>query len=130
MRSVTSPARNGDGFSTRGKVSGGPKRTCTLTGRILQPARARSEPVIAIGTTGAPLWSARRPTPRFGFASDPVLMRVPSGKITTASPRSSSARAVFIDSSSDSPRRIGNAPMQLRNQPSIGFLNSSCLATK
>ena len=59
-----------------------------------------------------------------------VRMRVPSGKITTASPRSSSMRAVFIDSSSDSPRRIGNAPRQLRNQPIRRFSNSSCLATK
>ena len=57
-------------------------------------------------------------------------MRVPSGKITTASPRSSSASAVSTDSSSDSPRRTGKAPMQLRSQPSSGLLNSSCLATK
>ena len=84
IRSVTSPARNGDGFSTRGKVSGGPQRTCTFTGLILQPSRARSLPVIAIGTTGAPLSRASRPTPRFGGASEPARMRVPSGKITTA----------------------------------------------
>ena len=102
----------------------------TLTGLIRQPLRACSESVTAIGTTGLPLWRARRPTPRFGRASEPVRMRVPSGKITTAWPRSSSARAVSIDSSSDSPRLIGKAPRQLRIQPSIGFLNSSCLATK
>ena len=57
-------------------------------------------------------------------------MRVPSGKITTALPRSSSVSAVFIDSSSDSPRRTGKAPMQLRIQPSRGFLNISRLAMK
>jgi hypothetical protein len=51
---------------------------------IFQPRRACSLPVIAIGTTGAPLWSARRPTPRFGLPSEPERMRVPSGKITTA----------------------------------------------
>ena len=84
MRSVTSPARKGDGSSTRGKVSGAPKRRCTLTGLMIQPCRARSEPVTAIGTTGLPLSSANRPTPRFGRCSEPVRMRVPSGKITTA----------------------------------------------
>jgi hypothetical protein len=130
MRSVTSPARNGDGSSTRGKVTGGPQRMWTLTGLIRQPLRARSEFVTAIGTTGLPLWRARRPTPRFGRASDPVRIRVPSGKITTACPRSRSVRAVSIDSSSESPRRIGKAPRQLRNHPSSGFLNSSRFATK
>ena len=130
IRSVTSPARNRDGFSTRGKVSGGPQRMWTLTGLIRQPLRACSEPVTAIGTTGLPLWRARRPTPRFGRASEPVRMRVPSGKITMAWPRSSRARAVSMDSSSDSPRLIGKAPRQFRIQPSIGFLNSSCFATK
>ena len=39
----------------------------TRTGRISQPRRACSVPVTAIGTTGAPLWSARRPTPRLGL---------------------------------------------------------------
>ena len=68
MRSVTSPARNGEGSSTRGKVSGGPQRMCTFTGLIRQPLRACSEFVTAIGTTGLPLWSARRPTPRLGRA--------------------------------------------------------------
>ncbi len=130
MRSVTSPARKGEGSSTRGKVSAGPQRMCTFTGLMRQPRRACSEFVTAIGTTGLPLWSAMRPTPRFGDPSEPVRMRVPSGKITTAWPRSSSARAVSIDSSSDAPRLIGNAPRQLRIQPSSGFLNSSCLATK
>ena len=49
--------------------------------------------------------------------SEPRRMRVPSGKIITASPRSTSWRAVSIASSSDSPRRIGNAPSEFRNQP-------------
>ena len=84
---------------------------------MTHPRRARSLPVTATGTTGAPLSSARRPTPRLGRSTEPCLIRVPSGKITTASPRSSSASAVATDSSSDSPRRTGNAPRQLRNQP-------------
>ena len=86
--------------------------------------------MIAIGTTGAPLWSASRPTPRFGLPSEPARMRVPSGKITTGSPRSSSASEVATDSSSDLPRRTGKAPMQFRIQPSSGLRNSSSLATK
>ena len=53
-----------------GKVSGAPQRRCTLTGLIRQPSRACSLPVTAIGTTGAPLWSANRPTPRLGRPSD------------------------------------------------------------
>ena len=92
-RCARSPRRRGTarGRSTRGKVSGAPKRRCTFTGRMRQPRRACSLPVTAIGTTGAPLSSARRPTPRLGVPSEPVRMRVPSGKITTAWPRSSSA---------------------------------------
>ena len=66
MRAVTSPARCGDGLSTCGKVIGRPARTLTLTGRKMKPRRARSEPCTAIGTTGTPASSARRPTPRFG----------------------------------------------------------------
>ena len=64
MRSVTSPARKGEGSLTVGKVIGGPQRMCTFTGLMRQPLRARSEFVTAIGTTGLPLSSARRPTPR------------------------------------------------------------------
>ena len=130
IRSVTSPARNGDGFSTRGKVSGAPKRRWTFTGRMRQPRRARSLPDTAIGTTGTPLSSARRPTPRCGVPSEPRLRRVPSGKITTASPRSSSISAVFVDSASDSPRLTGKAPRQLRSQPTNGLRKISCLAMK
>ena len=55
MRAVTSAASRGDGFSTRGKVSGRPRRIFTLAGRIFQPRRAFSLPVTAIGTTGTPV---------------------------------------------------------------------------
>ena len=103
---------------------------CTFTGRKRHPRRVCSEFVTAIGTTGLPLWRASRPTPRRGRASDPVRMRVPSGKITTAWPRSSRASAVAMDSSSEAPRLIGNAPRQLRIQPRSGFLKSSRFATK
>ena len=51
---------------------------------------------IATGTTGAPVCSARRPTPRRGCPSGPGRVRVPSGKITTQSPRSRIRRAVSI----------------------------------
>jgi hypothetical protein len=86
-------------------------------------------PITATGITGAPVCSASRPTPRFGCASEPVRIRVPSGKMQIVPPRSSTMRAVFIASSSDSPRRIGKAPTRQRNQPCQRFSNSSTLAT-
>jgi hypothetical protein len=64
-----------------------------------------------------------------GLASEPVLIRVPSGKMQTVPPRSSTIRAVVIASSSDSPRRIGKAPQRLRTQPCQRFENSSIFAT-
>ena len=42
----------------------------------------------------------------------------------------SDEEAVATASSSDSPRRIGNAPRQLRNQPTIRLWKSSRFATK
>ena len=52
-----------------------------------QPRRTSSVPITATGTTGAPVSSARRPTPRRGSPSGPGRTRVPSGKTTTQSPR-------------------------------------------
>ena len=63
IRSVTAPASAGDALSTVGKCSGRPARSLTLRGRIRQPLRMSSVPMIAIGTTGAPVSSASRPTP-------------------------------------------------------------------
>ena len=88
MRSVTAAASCGEAVSTCGKVSGRPTRTRTLCGRMRQPLRIASVPMMATGTTGAPVSSASRPTPRRGRPSAPGRMRVPSGKISTASPRS------------------------------------------
>ena len=58
----------------------------TLRGRMRQPLRTSSVPMTAIGTTGAPVCSARRPTPLRGAPSGPGRTRVPSGKSTTQSP--------------------------------------------
>ena len=102
----------------------------TLCGRMRQPRRTASVPMTAIGTTGAPVSSARRPTPRLGEPSAPGRMRVPSGKIRTPSPRSRISRAVAIASWSDAPRSIGKAPRQLRNQALSGLSKSSFFATK
>ena len=101
IRSVTLAASAGEGFSVRGKVSGLPARSFTLRGRMRQPRRTCSEPWTAIGSTAAPVSSASRPTPRFGRPSEPVLIRVPSGKMTTVPPRSTTIRAVSIAVSSD-----------------------------
>ena len=61
--------------STRGNVSGRPQRTRTLHGRMLQPAARALGASTATGTTGAPVSSASRPTPRCGLperaAADP-----------------------------------------------------------
>jgi hypothetical protein len=131
MRSVTAPASAGDGFSTRGNVKARPARMRTLCGRIRHPRRTASVPITAIGTTGAPVSSASRPIPRFGRPSAPGRVRVPSGNIRTMSPRSRIARAVAIDSRSDAPRSMGNAPSELSSHETIGWnANSSFFATK
>ena len=44
-----------------------------------------------------------------------MRIRVPSGKMQIVPPRSSTMRAVFIASSSDSPRRMGKAPSRDRS---------------
>ena len=105
MRSVTAAASCGVAVSTFGKFSGAPTRTRTLCGRMRKPLRIASVPIMATGTTVAPVSSASRPTPRLGLPSAPGRMRVPSGKISTASPRSRIAFAVSIMSAS--PRRGG-----------------------
>ena len=101
----------------------------TWCGRIRQPRRIASVPMTATGTTGAPVSSARRPTPRLGRPSDPGRTRVPSGKITTQSPRARMDRAVAIMSSSDAPRSTGKAPSALRIHACQRRRNSSFLAT-
>ena len=67
--------------------------------------------MIATGTIGAPLSSARRPIPRRGFAeSSPVRERPPSAYMAIVSPRSSTVTAVMNASSSANPRRTGKTP--------------------
>ena len=129
MRSVTAAASCGEAASTCGKVSGRPTRMRTLCGRMRQPLRIASVPITATGTTGAPVSSASRPTPRLGRPSEPGRMRVPSGKISTASPRARIAFAVSSMSPSPWPRRTGKAPSELRNQAVSRWRNSSSLAT-
>ena len=53
MRSVTAAASWRLGSCTCGKVSGAPARMRTLCGRMRQPLRTASEPMIATGTTGS-----------------------------------------------------------------------------
>ena len=113
-----SPRRPGGGSApaTCGKVSGAPARMRTLCGRMRQPLRTASEPMMATGTTGAPVSSARRPTPRFGRPSAPGRVRVPSGKMRTPSPRSRIALVVAIASWSPPSRSIGYAPRRASSQ--------------
>ena len=72
MRSVTPAASAGEERSTVGNSSGRPTRMRTLRGRMRQPRRTSSVPITATGTTGAPVSSARRPTPRCGSPSGPA----------------------------------------------------------
>jgi hypothetical protein len=129
MRSVTAAASCEVPSSTCGNRSALPIRTRTLCGRMRQPLRIASVPLMATGTTGAPVSSASRPTPRLGLPSAPGRMRVPSGKISTGSPRWRIAFAVSTMSVSAAPRRTGKAPSEEMNQPNSRFLNNSCLAT-
>ena len=128
-RSVTAAASCGEGDSTFGKVSGRPTRIRTLCGRMRQPLRTASVPMTATGTIGAPVSSARRPRPRFGRPSAPGRVRVPSGKISTQSPRLRIACAVSSMSASAAPRLTGKAPIEFRYQPIRRWRKSSCLAT-
>ncbi len=107
IREVTVAASDGEGFSVRGNDSAFPARRRTLRGRILQPSRTCSDPCTATGITAAPVSRARRPTPRCGAASEPRRIRVPSGKMQTAPPRSRIRRDVSTVSRSASPRRTG-----------------------
>ena len=129
MRSVTAEASARDGACTSGKVSGAPTRMRTLCGRMRRPLRIASVPMMATGTTGAPVSSASRPTPRRGRPSAPGRMRVPSTKISTASPRARIALAVSIMSASLSPRRTGKAPRLLSSHEMTRPRKSSSLAT-
>ena len=129
IRAVTDSASGGDGCSTVGKVIALPNLTRTWRGRMRQPRRTCSLPKTAVGTTGAPVCSASLPTPRFGRASVPRRIRVPSGKMQTVPPRMTVRRAVSIASWSDSPRRIGKAPSRESSQPCQRRSNSSTLAT-
>ena len=126
---MTAAASGVVAVSTFGNLSGAPIRTRILCGRIRQPLRIASVPIIATGTTVAPVSSASRPTPRLGLPSAPGRVRVPSGNIRTASPRSRIAFAVSIMSASAAPRRTGNAPSALISQPTKGMWKISSLAT-
>ena len=129
MRSVTAAASGALACSTLGKVSGPPIRMRTLCGRKRQPLRTASVPITATGTTGAPVSSASRPTPRLGRPSAPGRTRVPSENISTASPRARIALAVASMSWSPAPRTTGNAPSEFRIQATKRYLKSSSLAT-
>ncbi len=104
-------------------------RMRTLCGRMKKPLRTASVPITATGTTGAPVSSTSRPTPRLGLPSVPGRMRVPSGNIRIESPRSRIALAVSSISWSEAPRSTGKAPSAFSSQATKRLANSSFLAT-
>jgi hypothetical protein len=129
MRAVTPAASAGETCPVTGKRIGGPNRRRTFRGRIRHPRRTSPVPVTATGTTGAPVSNASLPTPRRGAASGPLRILVPSGKMTTQSPRARSAFAVAIACSSPRPLSIGNAPSAPSSQACHLRSNSSRFAT-
>jgi hypothetical protein len=117
--------------SARGTAIGAAAWTSQCTGRTTTFARrTRSDPTTHAGTTVAPVSIASRNAPRFGAARPPQRSRVPSGKITSTPPPSSTCRAVSIASGSDSPRRTGKHPQRDTYQPERGRANSSALPMK
>ncbi len=100
IRPVTVAASDGEGFSVCGNETALPARRRTLRGRIFQPRRTCSLPTTATGSTDAPDSSASRPTPRWGAASEPRRIRVPSGKMQTAPPRARIPAEVASESAS------------------------------
>jgi hypothetical protein len=83
------------GSGTCSNRSGSPNWTVTFGNCRRFQLRARSVPAIAVGTTGAPDSSARRPRPWRGFPSSPVRERPASAYITITSSRPRIAWAVL-----------------------------------
>ncbi len=92
----------------------------------LHPARLREraeEELLGAGDRGRgsaarPLSSASRPAPRLGWpSSSGSRMRVPSGNSASSPPCSRIVRAVSSASSSELPRRTGNAPRRTSSRP-------------
>ena len=109
---------------------GSPYWTVTFGNCSRCQLRTRWEPWIAIGTTGAPVSSARRPIPGLACsASLPVRERPPSQYIVIAPPRARIVSAVMKVSSSRAPRRTGKVPPRAKTT-CIGGLNSCDLAMK
>ena len=108
MRSVTAAAElELEALDPRERRAGRRSGCGPCAGGTASRCARFSVPITATGTTGAPVSSARRPTPRFGRPSAPGRMRVPSANITTASPRSRIAFAVASMSWSPPPRTRG-----------------------
>ena len=130
MRSVTAAAsvrrrrldlREGErrGRCGRGPCAGGCASPCgsPRCRSSRRARRARRSPARA-GRRRA--WAGR---------ARPGRMRVPSGKIRTASPRFEDRLRGLDHVGVAAPRRTGNAPSELRNQPVKRLRNSSSLAT-
>ena len=130
IRAVTVSASAGEGSSARGKVIALPSRTLTLRGRIRQPRRTcfgadhrgRDHRRAGLQRQAADAALRRRRACRCGSGC-------PRGRCRRCRRVRPPCRAVSIDSSSDSPRRIGKAPSRERSQPCQRRSNSSTLAT-
>ena len=110
------------------------KRTRMRAGRgsVWKCGQARNAPVMVAGTSGAPVSHARRAAPSRSRSSiQPARERLPSGKIPTRWPATTSALARSY-ASRPLPGRTstGNAPNERMSAPSSGTRNSASHAMK
>ena len=111
-----------------GGMSGSPMTMVILTGwTIFEPfGMAASVPPRPTGTMGAPVRQARKAAPSKKCCVSGPYWRVPSGKSTRGSPRSSTSWQARRASRSAVPRLTGKPPRAVRNQaPKLPFHNDS-----
>ena len=121
MRSVTSPARKGDGLVHAREG----ERRAEAQVHLHRPDPPAAPGVLAAAHRDGHHRSAALERQAAHAAvrvpSEPRVMRVPSGKITTTWPRSRSISEVFIDSSSDSPRLTREGAEAVEEPAGSGF---------
>ena len=88
------------------------------------------EPEIRTGTIGAPVLAASTMMPVWALPGKPVLERVPSGNMITASPFPIASAALSSIRLPPAPRLMGITPTVGRYQPRKNWWKSSSFATK
>jgi hypothetical protein len=127
--STESPSTS-NGSPTRTRTVGG----CTTfhtRGRRSERGHTASVPHTPIGTTGTPVWAARRAAPHRPFSSGSKNARprgiVPWGRMATSSPLASAAAASSSGSSEPLARSTRMPPSARAMFPTTGASNTSRL---